>query len=56
MISMNCGYIHTKYFNLKLNKKIFPETSNQMMVVERVVFLEVKLKNFMETSTAIMLA
>jgi len=37
-------------------KKILPENTNLMMVVERVVFLEVKLWNFMEKSTVIMLA
>jgi len=37
-------------------KKMFSENSNRKMVVERVVFVEVKLKNFMEKSIVIMLA
>lgn len=50
-----------KYYNdgceFKITyKKIFPENTNLTMVVERVVFVEVKLWNFMEKSIVIMLA
>lgn len=38
-----------------LDIKVFSENTNQTMVVERVVFKEVKLWNFMEKSILIML-